>query len=93
MAIKDSFTPDIIIISMGTNDPKHLFNYGNLDATTQGNITYNTKITDLNDTYAIALAKGNEDLVLTKLYHALKYNLLTIKEKYPNAKCFITTPI
>lgn len=47
-----------------------------------------------NDDYATAMAVESLDtLDRTKLHQAIRYAMWTLKKKYPNAKCFVTTPI
>ena len=47
-----------------------------------------------NDDYASAMAVATVGaLDRTKLHQAIRYAMWTLKTKYPNAKCFCTTPI
>lgn len=47
-----------------------------------------------NDAYSTAMAVETVGaLDRTKLYQAIRYAMWTLKTKYPNAKCFVATPI
>ena len=68
----ESSNPDIIVVSLGTNDGKQ------------------TPI----DTYEEAMSVATLDgLDRTKLHQSIRYALWTLRKAYPDAVCFIATPI
>lgn len=81
LALAQNYIPDIIVISIGTNDTEAILSRPN----------------DSRDTYEDAMSIGslNEFTYNTRttMHKALRFAMWTLKNKYPDARCFIATPI
>lgn len=78
---QDGYIPDIIIISIGGNDSEAIVK----------------RPEESQDTYAEAMGIGSlADFtyeVRTKMHAALRYAMWRLRDAYPDAKCFMATPL
>lgn len=81
MNAQDGYIPDIIIVSIGGNDSEAIVK----------------RPEESQDTYAEAMSiESLEDFTYearTKMHTALRYAMWSLRDAYPDAKCFMATPL
>ena len=80
LAVNDASNSDveIVVFAAGTNDSKAIDN---------------SLLVSHLGTFDNAMSKSPDALDKTELYQAIRYCMWKIKTTYPNAKCFVVTPI